>query len=211
MTMKGQIIMKRPDEQLALPLPLGTLGPTLIAMLFLALSGGVAAQEDPPLVTDSYVIGVGDLLTVSVWNSPELTAQVPVRPDGMITVPLVGDVLVAGSEPGPVRELLNEKFSAFVSAPTISVVVNEINSRKIYIVGEVASSGAYDIVQPLRMMQALALAGGLSEYAKKDQVVLLRQDKDLEKRIILSIKAIASGKKPADNIRLQPGDTIIVP
>ena len=186
-------------------------GSLLISACLFCLTAPLAGQEAPPGETDSYLIGVADVLTVSVWKSEDLSAQVPVRPDGVITLPLVGEVLVAGKTPAEVREDLNQKYADFVSAPTISVVVNEINSRMIYIVGEVSSSGAYAIVQPLRVMQALALAGGLTEYAKKDQVVVLRQQQTQEQRISLSIKDIANGRKPEDNIRLRPGDTIIVP
>lgn len=193
------------------PIPVSALALLLISALFVQQAAPVAGQQGPPVAVDSYLIGVADVLTISVWKSPDLSAQVPVRPDGMITLPLVGEVLVAGQAPGQVRDTLNQRYAAFVSAPTISVVVNEINSRRIYILGEVANSGTFDIVQPLRVMQALALAGGLTEYAKKDQVVVLRQLSDREERLTLSIKDIANGKKPADNIPLQPGDTIIVP
>lgn len=186
---------------------------TVYLMLLLPLTtvDPLRSQQPTAPTAETYVIGVGDLLTVSVWKNPELSAQVPVRPDGMITLPLVGEVEVAGLRPDQVREILNESYAAFVTAPTISVVVNEINSMKIYIVGEVARSGTYDLVQPLRLMQALALAGGVTEYAKKDELLVLRQQSEGEQRLVVSIKAIANGKKPSDNIKLMPGDTIVVP
>lgn len=192
-------------------LPIRFLVLLLATASLLHLDHPLLAQEDSPGGNQTYLIGVADELTISVWKSPDLSAQVPVRPDGMITLPLVGEVLVAGQTPGQVRETLNQRYAEFVSAPTLSVVVNKINSRRIYILGEVAASGAFDIVQPLRVMQALALAGGLTEYAKKDQIVVLRQKQDREERLTLSIKDIANGRKPADNIPLLPGDTIIVP
>ena len=191
--------------------------PWLLALLltfsaiFVPNGDFVLAQEEAPAPQGAYQIGVGDVLSVSVWKNPELSSQVPVRPDGMIALTLVGEVEVAGSTPSQVRQVLNQRYSKFVTAPTISVVVNEINSMKMFTVGEVNNSGAYDIVQPTRLMQALAMAGGLTEYANKDNILVLRQEGDAEKRLMVSIKGITNGKKPADNIVLQPGDTVVVP
>ncbi len=168
-------------------------------------------QEETTSPDDIFQIGVSDVLTISVWKNPELSAQVPVRPDGKITLPLVGEVQAAGMTPDQLRQELNGQFASYVTAPTISVVVNEINSMKIFIVGEVRSPGSYDVIQPTRLMQALAMAGGLSEYADKSDVLVLRQQGSAERRIIVSVKGITSGKKMADNILLEPGDTIVVP
>ena len=158
-----------------------------------------------------FVLGIGDLVTVSVWGSEELSTTVPVRPDGNITVPLVGELHLAGMTPYDAREELNEAYSKFVSEPTVSLVVNEINSRKVFILGEVATPGVYDLVQPLKLVQALALAGGLTPFAKKDQIVVLRVENGIDRRRVYSLKDIISGVKSDDNIPLVPGDTIIVP
>ncbi len=180
-------------------------------LLLPAAALGAEVSPERPQSRDSYIIGVGDRLTVSVWKNPELEAEVPVRPDGRISVPLVGEVDVAGLTPGEVQSLLTESYGQFITAPSVSVMVTEINSRKVFILGEVTQSGSYDILQPTNLMQALAMAGGLSEFAKKEQVVVLREVKGVTKRWKVNLNAITSGRKPQDNLLLEPGDTVIVP
>ena len=172
--------------------------------------GSVAAQNSD-LGDGGYVLGVGDVITVTVWRNPELTSQVQVRPDGRISLPLIGDVEVAGRQPMEVEGLMQERFSDYVKTPEVSIVVNEINSLKIYIIGEVISSGVYDILSPTTLLQALAMAGGFGEYAKKDELVVLRAAESPWKRKVVNVKLVISGKRPDDNIVLLPGDTVIVP
>lgn len=167
------------------------------------------AEEDPP---NAYSIGIGDVLDISVWKNPELTTTVPVRPDGRISVPLLGDVQAAGMTPLALRQTLTEGYKEYVTAPGVSVVVKEIHSRKIFVTGEVETPGAYDLQPRTKLMQALALAGGLTPYAKQ-KVVVLRDGRDgsTDKRIEIDLGAIISGKRTQDNLLLQPGDTLIVP
>jgi polysaccharide export outer membrane protein len=146
-------------------------------------------------------------VSIAVWKNPDLSATVPVRPDGIVSAPLVGEVHAAGRTPADVQAELTEKYAAFVTAPGVSVVVTEIHSRKVYVMGEVGKSGEYDVFQPTRLMQILAVAGGLTEYAKKDEVVILRG----QRRLVASIKDVSSGRRLEDNILLEPGDTIVVP
>ncbi len=160
---------------------------------------------------ETYIIGVGDLLKVSVWKNPDLQAEVPVRPDGRISVPLIGEVHVAGLTPLEVQSLLTESYTSFVTAPSVSVLITQINSRKVFILGQVQESGAYDILQPTNVMQALAMAGGMTEFARANKIVVLRELNGVKKRWQVNIDAIASGKSPEDNLMLEPGDTIIVP
>lgn len=180
-------------------------------LMMLGVAGAAFSQNTAASQREPYLIGLGDILEVSVWKNPELAVRVPVRPDGRISLPLVGEVEVAGLSPSAVRDLLSVKYQDFITGPGVSVVVAEINSRKIFIMGEVASSGVYDIVQPTRLMQALAMAGGVTNFAKKDHVVLLRDVGGEQQRTVVSIKEIESGKNLDGNIRLWPGDTIIVP
>lgn len=180
-------------------------------VMMLGIAGAAFAQNSAASQMEPYLIGLGDILEVSVWKNPELAVRVPVRPDGRISLPLVGEVEVAGLTPSSVRNLLAVKYQDFITGPGVSVVVAEINSRKIFIMGEVMSSGVYDIVQPTRLMQALAMAGGVTNFAKKDQVVLLRDVAGEQQRTVVSIKDIETGKNLDSNIRLWPGDTIIVP
>jgi polysaccharide biosynthesis/export protein len=188
----------------------------LAAVTLVALLGSPAAsqvvtrsEEDPP---NAYSIGIGDVLDISVWKNPELTTTVPVRPDGRISVPLLGDVQAAGMTPLALRQTLTEGYKEYVTAPGVSVVVKEIHSRKIFVTGEVETPGAYDLQPRTKLMQALALAGGLTPYAKR-KVVVLRDGRDgrTEKRIEIDLAAIISGKRTEDNLLLQPGDTLIVP
>lgn len=180
----------------------------------LALGPAVAqtvtrTEQDPP---NAYAIGVADVLEISVWKNPELSATVPVRPDGRISVPLLGDVQAAGMTPLALKQTLTDGYKEYVTAPGVSVVVKEIHSRKIYVTGEVAHPGTFDLEPRTKLMQALALAGGLTPYAK-GRVVVLRDARDgrQEKRYELELNAIIKGKRPQDNILLLPGDTLIVP
>jgi polysaccharide export outer membrane protein len=187
----------------------------IAAALLVLLCGAAFAQtakgteQDPP---NAYQIGLGDVLEVSVWKNPELTVTVPVRPDGRISVPLLGDVQAAGLAPLALKAALTDGYKEYITAPGVSVVVKEIHSRKIYVTGEVAHPGTYDLEPRGKLMQALALAGGLTPYAK-GRVVLLRDGHDgrQEKRMEVELKSIINGKKPEDNMLLQPGDTLVVP
>ncbi|HEY9422881.1 MAG TPA: polysaccharide biosynthesis/export family protein [Thermoanaerobaculia bacterium] len=167
------------------------------------------SEEDPP---NAYAIGIGDILDISVWKNPELSATVPVRPDGRISVPLLGDIQAAGMTPLALRQTLTEGFKEYVTAPGVSVVVKEIHSRKIFVTGEVATPGAYDLQPRTKLMQALALAGGLTPYAKQ-RVIVLRDGRDgkTDRRIEIELGAIISGKRTEDNLLLLPGDTLVVP
>jgi polysaccharide biosynthesis/export protein len=188
--------------------------PLLLALL---LGGTVWAAERPPVKVraegepeDAYSIGIGDVVEIAVWKNPDLTVTVPVRPDGRISVPLLGDVQAAGMTPLALKQTLTEGFRQYVTAPGVSVVIKEINSQKIFVTGEVAKPGAYDLRPHCKLMQALALAGGLTPYAKGRAIVLRdRQGKD--RRFEMDLSGIIYGRHPEDNILLQPGDTLIVP
>ncbi len=183
----------------------------LIALLAVPAGAQVVtrSEEEPP---DAYAIGIGDVLEITVWKNPELSTTVPVRPDGRISVPLLNDIQAAGMTPLALRQTLTEGYKEYVTAPGVSVVVKEIHSRKVFVTGEVADPGAYDLHPRTKLMQALALAGGLTPYAKK-KVVVLRDGRDgrTDRRYEIDIAAILSGKRPGDNLLLQPGDTVIVP
>lgn len=192
----------------------------LPAILILALVASASAQvvirseEDPP---NAYAIGVGDVIEISVWKSPELSVSVPVRPDGRVSVPLLGDIQAAGMTPLALKEKLAVDFKKYVTAPEVSVVIKEINSRKVFVTGEVKTPGAFDLQPRAKLMQILAMAGGLTPYAKGKVIVLRdnRESRDTggnpEKRFEIELKTIISGKRPQDNIVLQPGDTLVFP
>lgn len=191
----------------------------LIAALLAASVGSsyaqvvVRSEEDPP---NAYAIGIGDVIDIAVWKNPELSVTVPVRPDGRVSVPLLGDVQAAGMTPRALTEDLTKRFKEFVTAPSVSVVIKEIHSRKVFVTGEVATPGAYDLQPRTKLMQVLAMAGGLTPYAKRKVVVLrdgaTAKDKGrADTRYEFDLDAIISGKRPEFNILLQPGDTLIFP
>lgn len=177
----------------------------------------VRSEDDPP---NAYAIGIGDVIDISVWKNAELSVTVPVRPDGRVSVPLLGDVQASGMTPRALTEDLTRKFKEFVTAPSVSVVIKEIHSRKVFVTGEVKTAGSFDLQPRAKLMQILAMAGGLTPYAKGRVIVLRdgrdgRESKDKgggpDQRYEINIGAIVSGKRPQDNIILQPGDTLIFP
>lgn len=184
-----------------------------LAALAQAADAVVRTEEDAP---NAYAIGIGDVLEISVWKNPDLTTTVPVRPDGRISVPLLGDVQAAGMTPLALRQILTDKYKEFLTAPGVSVVIKEIHSRKVFITGEIATPGAYDLPPRAKLMQVLAMAGGLTPYAKGRVVVLRDRSEDGEgdgkdRRYEIELKGILSGRRLDDNILLQPGDTLVVP
>ena len=161
--------------------------------------------------SSEYLIGVSDVLTLSVWREDQLQATVPVRPDGRIAVPLLGEIEVVGRTPLEVQAELTRGYEGFVTAPAVSLVVSEINSRKVYVLGEVRNPGVFDILRPTRLLQAISMAGGYTDFAKKDEVIVIREGHPGERRIEVSVKDITAGRKLDDNLLLLPGDTIYVP
>ncbi len=195
-------------------------GPAVTVLLgALLLAGSVAAhaQDSAPSevggegFTQDYHIGVSDVLSISVWNQEALKATMPVRPDGRIAVPLLGEIVAAGRTPAEVQAELAKGYERFVTAPAVSLVITEINSRKVFVLGEVEDPGVFDILTPTTLLQALAMAGSFTDFAKKDEVVVVRSQGGASQRFEVSVKAITSGRNPDDNLLLLPGDTIYVP
>ena len=188
------------------------LRPLGLAVLGLATASGLyaAAATEDAASTEEYVIGIGDVLKVSVWKNPELDTTAPVRPDGHISLPLLGDVRAVGLRPVELQQALNQAFERYLTAPGTAVIVAEIHSRKVFVTGEVEEPGAYDLQPRMRLLQALAMAGGLTPYAK-DRVIVLRQVAEGEQRIEVRHSRIVSGRELADNLLLRPGDTLVVP
>jgi polysaccharide biosynthesis/export protein len=174
------------------------------------------AKEQQPTQTavssgDSYVIGPGDLLAVDVWKEQELSKQVSVRLDGKISLPLVNELEAAGLTCGELRNQLTEKYQDFVSAPVVSVTVVESRSKKIYVSGKVAKPNEYPLQKNMTVVQAISLAGGLTEWADSSDVKLIRKMKGVQKTFRVNYDAIVSGKDLSQNVLLEPDDTIFVP
>jgi polysaccharide export outer membrane protein len=167
-----------------------------------------AGIQPPP----GYVIGARDLLSVIFWRDKDMSAEVSVRPDGMISLPLINEVKAEGLTPDQLRDQVVQRAARYVSDPTVSIVVREINSRQVFITGEVSKPGAYSLMMPTSVMQLISLAGGLREYARAKDIVILRNEPGgTQKAIPFNYKDVINRKKLTQNILLQPGDTVIVP
>ena len=162
-------------------------------------------------VDAEYKIGPEDVLHIDVWKEAELTRSVPVRPDGKITLPLLNDVQAAGLTPMELASVISEGLKKYVNNPQVTVSVSAINSRRVYVTGEVTKPGAFPLLPNLTVLQALTSAGGFTQFAKIKNTYILRTESGRQVKIPFNYKAVLSGKKPEDNILLRPGDTIVVP
>jgi len=163
--------------------------------------------QTPP----GYVIGPRDTLSVIFWRDKDMSADVSVRPDGMISLPLINEVKAEGLTPDQLRDQVTQRAARYVADPTVSIVVREINSRQVFIVGEVNRPGAYSLMMPTSVMQLISLAGGVREFAKMKDIVILRTQAGKQTAIPFNYKDVMNGKKLTQNILLQPGDTVIIP
>jgi polysaccharide biosynthesis/export protein len=161
-------------------------------------------------VPTHYIVGEGDLLRVSVWKESEISQNVSVRPDGMISLPLIGEIRVAGLSPEQIQEMVTEKLKTVLTNPQVTVNVLEVHSKEVYITGEVGKPGAYQELAPMNVLQLIARAGGLNEFAKRKAIYIFRAS-DPKTRIRFNYNEVVSGHRPEQNIILQPGDTVVVP
>lgn len=163
-------------------------------------------------VPDDYVIGSGDTLQISVWKEPE--ASVPtatVRPDGKITVPLIKEVQVAGLTPPQAEQIITDRLSKFITDPNVTVVVATINSKKVYIVGAARKEGPLPYTYGMTVLQALSEAGGLTDYAKRKKIYILRTENGREYQLDFNYDEVVKGQSMEQNIVLMPGDTVVIP
>jgi polysaccharide export outer membrane protein len=161
---------------------------------------------------DAYVIGHGDILKIVVWKNPELSVEaVPVRPDGKIGVPLLNDVQAAGLTPDELKELLTRSFAEYVQNPDVTVVVTQILSKRVHILGQVARSGAVPLTQDMRVLDAISAAGGFAPFADKDDIKILRRSEGGIVEYHFDYDAFMRGRGAEGNMLLMPGDTIVVP
>lgn len=158
-----------------------------------------------------YRIGEQDVLTITVWREAELSGTVMVRPDGKITLPLLNDVHAAGLTPDELKSSLTEKLGPFVNSPQVTVAVREINSRKVFIIGQVGHEGSYRINSTTTVLQIIAEAGGLRDFANRKGIYVLRSQNGAQQRLSFNYDQVIRGKDAKDNILLRPGDTIVVP
>jgi len=159
----------------------------------------------------TYRIGPGDSLQVFVWKEPELTREVTVRVDGKISIALLGDVQAAGSTPGELADELARQLKRFIGNPLVTVGVVQPRSTRFFVLGQVTRPGEFPLSGPTTVVQALALAGGFKDYAKTDEIVILRQEAGGSTFIPVNYKRLESGKDASQNIQLKAGDTVLVP
>jgi general secretion pathway protein A len=175
-----------------------------------AKPAAAAAQPASDLPTD-YVIGPEDVLGIVFWRDADMTGDVTVRPDGMITLPLVGDLRAVGLRPDALRDVITKAAGKFLEDINVTVVIRKINSRKAFITGEVRTPGAYDLVGPRTVLQLIALAGGLTEYGDGKNITIMRTEGGQTRTFKFNYKDVSKGKNLAQNIAVNPGDTVVVP
>jgi len=169
-------------------------------------NGAAAATDDP-----TYKIGAQDTLRIDVWREDQLTRTIPVRPDGKITLPLLNDVQAVGLTPMELAAVISEGLKKYITNPQVTVSVTEINSKRIYVNGEVNRSGAFQLLPHMTILQALSGSGGFTAFAKIRSIYILRVKSGKSVKIPFNYKEAIKGKNFEQNIELEPGDVIVVP
>ena len=202
----------------------------MILMVFTVLSVSVSAQaQTKPVISEQtpqasaanpapaatvvppgYVIGADDLLSIRFWSDAQLSADVVVRPDGKISIPLLNDVQAAGLTPEQLNATLEKAASKYIAEPDATVIVREVRSRKVYVLGQVAHPNPVALNTDMNVLQVLTAVGGLLEYADKGNIIIVRNENGRERRFKFNYNEVVKGKKTQQNILLQPGDTVIV-
>lgn len=185
-----------PDEAKAAPLP----------------ASNTPASRVPAVHSASYVVGIGDVLEINVWKESELSKTVPVRPDGMITLPLVGEIKAAGLTPEQLKDQLTSALQKVVTDPQVTVMVSSVSSLSFNIMGNVNRPGYYPLTRPMTILDAIAISGGFRDFAKENKIYVLRTAPNgVQEKIKFNYKDVIKGKKMAQNIMLQPHDTLVIP
>jgi polysaccharide export outer membrane protein len=184
------------------PAPAAAAAPTNAAPAPAAPANGAPVSAD-------YKIGIDDVLDIAVWNNTTVSRTVPVRPDGKISLPLLNEVQAAGLTPSQLRASLMAKLVEYMPTPEVSVIVREVHSNKISVLGEVRKAGRYEISQRATVLDAVALAGGFNDFARRTKLVIMRQEGTGTKRIPINYNRIVADED--DNVILQPGDIVVVP
>jgi polysaccharide biosynthesis/export protein len=187
----------------------------LLSCAVLVASGCGATQQAKRRpdagAAQAYRIGPEDVLEISVWNNETVSRTVQVRPDGMVSLPLVNDVRAAGMTPMELRGLLRMKLAHYIPNPEVSVIVREIHSAKVSVVGEVAHPGRYELRGPVTLLDIIANAGGMTEFADRDEITILRQSEQGLQRITIDHDDLVRGKPIDQDVYLYAGDVVVVP
>jgi polysaccharide biosynthesis/export protein len=192
----------------------------LLGATFAPGSGKAQNPDQPPQerkaadlqAQENYLIGPNDVLMINVWKEPDITRSLPVRTDGMISLPLAGDIQAAGRTPKQLQGDIAEKLKAYISAPEVTVIVQEIKSKTFNVLGEVAKPGSYVIAKPTTVLDAIAMSGGFKDFAKKKNIYVLRRTADNKQvKLPFNYPDVVKGKNLDQNIELQPNDTVVIP
>jgi len=177
-----------------------------------AIVGGPATAPVAPVSPSAdYVIGPDDRLSVLFWRDKDISADVVVRPDGKISLPLLNEIQAAGFTPEQLRTHVADAASKYIEQPNVTVVIREIHSRNVYITGKVTKSGTYTLAGDMNVMQLIALAGGVLEYADDRNIVVIRSEGGRQQYHRFNYRDVIGHKNPQQNIQLRPGDTVVVP
>lgn len=186
----------------------------LVCALVFSFGAPLSAQEGAQGAVEApskYIIGPEDVLEISVWREPDLQREVLVRPDGRISFPLAGDFKAAGRTPEQIQEIIAQRIQRYIPDPVVTVTVRTIGGNKIYVIGQVKAPGAYVIGRYVDVLQALTLAGGLSEFADEDSIRIIRREAGRETVFPFEYDDVKKGRKLQQNIILRGGDTVVVP
>jgi polysaccharide biosynthesis/export protein len=173
--------------------------------------GSQPAPATAAAANPDYKIGPQDVIRVDVWKEPEITRTIPVRPDGKISLPLLNDVQAAGLTSEQLAGVIRDALTKYITSPQVTVTVTEINSRRVYCTGEVTRPGAMALLPNMTALQAISSCGGFTQFAKLKGIYILRTEHGEQVQHPFNYKEVVKGKRPQDNILLQPGDVIVVP
>jgi polysaccharide biosynthesis/export protein len=161
---------------------------------------------------ENFVIGNDDVLAINVWKEPDISRSIPVRSDGKISLPLVGELQASGQTPAKLEVEIANKLKSYIAEPEVTVMVQQINSQKFNVLGQVVKPGSYVITNSPTVLDAIALAGGFRDFAKRKSIYVLRQNSDgTQARLPFNYKEVIKGVNPAQNVKLQARDTVVVP
>ncbi len=186
--------------------------PANLATTTSSAPASVAAETGSKPHDDTFVIGNDDVLAINVWKEPDISRSIPVRSDGKISLPLAGEIQAAGQTPLKLEGDIASKLQNYISEPEVTVMVQQINSEKFNILGQVARPGSYPLTNSATVLDAIALAGGFRDFAKQKSIYILRQKPPGgQSRMAFNYKDVIKGRNPEQNIKLEPRDTIVVP
>jgi polysaccharide export outer membrane protein len=183
-----------------------------LSVLCAAVVSSAAAQQMPAShsLPTGYVIGVEDILTVVFLREKDLSAEVVVRPDGKISLPLLNDLHAAGLTPEQLSDVVEQTARKYIRDAEATVIVKDIRSRKVFVIGEVAKPGGFQLANEMTVLQLIAQAGGFLEYANKGDVIVVRNENGREQRLKFNYNEVVKGKNTEQNMMLRPGDTVLV-